>query len=347
MAVAFVLRLPSSDWAEWIVPIRQTALAIGVAFLGAAVIAVSVSPSRRDLIRSGCSPSDRALPAGILPLLAALAGISAWQFAMLLAWWDESRTLLEQLTAGERDPLGLWTIPAAMVSAAPFIATLVVLLFILTAIAVASAGPPLAARVLRGCVLLQSGLVIGSSLALAPIQSLAAHVLAVAASGPDAGILAAITEAVARQTFFATELISRFQWILGGYVLAAFATWYWQALRAAPGDARLYADVSPPVAVDPGVGVLTVPAVTATVSSSLSTVFGGSAYRVRLRTHWILAAFRVGYLDYAITPMSARASDARFSFSGKDGLFRSEPSGPCLLSVQPEGAPGGSERHTS
>jgi hypothetical protein len=115
------------------------------------------------------------------------------------------------------------------------------------------------------------------------------------------------------------------------------ATWYGQSLRDAAGDALPSSDVAPPLAVVPGVGILPAPAATATVSSTLSAEFGSSAYRVRLRTHWILAAFRVGYLDYAITPMPARVSDAGFSFSGKDGLLRREPSGPSLLTVQPEG----------
>jgi hypothetical protein len=337
VAVVFVMRPPSSDWAEWIVPIRQSALGIGFAFLGAAVIALRLLPSRRELIRAASYPSERALPRGVLLLLAGLAGVSAWQFPMVLAWWGESRRLLEQLIAGERDPLGLWIIPAAMVSASPFIATLVVLLFILTAMAVAAARPPLAVRVLHACVLLQSGLVIGSSLALPPIRGLAARVLALAASGPDAGVRAAITQAVARQDFFATGLLSRFQWILGGYVLAALATWYWQPFRDAADDALPSSDVAPPLAVVPDAGALTAPAETASVSPTLSSVFGSSAYRVRLRTPWILAAFRVGYLDYAITPMPATVSDAGFSFSGKDGLFRREPAGPSLLTVRPEG----------
>jgi len=123
VAVVFVARPPSSSSVEWIVPIRQAALAIGFAFLGAAVIALRVLPSRRELIRFAVSASERALPGGVLLLVVGLAGVSAWQFPMLLAWWGESQRLLEQLTAGERDPLGLWIIPAAMVSAPPFIAT--------------------------------------------------------------------------------------------------------------------------------------------------------------------------------------------------------------------------------
>jgi len=82
VAVVFVARPPSSSSVEWIVPIRQAALAIGFAFLGAAVIALRVLPSRRELIRFAVSASERALPGGVLLLVVGLAGVSAWQFLL-------------------------------------------------------------------------------------------------------------------------------------------------------------------------------------------------------------------------------------------------------------------------
>ena len=335
LAVAFLMWSPSPDWAEWIAPIRQAALAIGFAFLGAALFALGVLPSRRELIRDSLDPSERALPTAVLPLLAGLVGFAAWQVPTLLAWWDESRRLVEQLIGGERDPLGLWIIPATVVTAPLFIAMLAVVLFILTAVAVVAARPALAPRVLRACVLLQCGMVIGSSLALPPIRGLAARVLALAASGPDAGVLAAMTEAVSRQDFFATGLISRFQWILGGYLLATVATWYWKPVRDTA-DTLPPSDVAPMDAA-PAVTILPPPAPLTAETPASSFVFDNSLYRVRLLTPWPLAAFRVGPLDYAITPLPAKAGDAGFSFSGKDGQLRREPDGPPLLTVQPEG----------
>jgi len=335
LAVVFLMWSPSPDWAEWIAPIRQAALAIGFAFLGAALLAVGVLPSRRELIRDSLDPSGRALPAGVLPLLAGLAGFAAWQVPTLLAWWDESRRLVEQLIGGERDPLGLWIIPATVVTAPLFIAIVAVVLFILTTVAVVAARPALASRVLRACVLLQGGMVIGSSLALPPIRGLAARVLALAAAGPDAGVLAAMTEAVSRQDFFATGLVSRFQWILGGYLLATVATWYLEPFRNTA-DTLPPSDVAPPMAAAPAVTMHPARAAPTAVTPTSSLVFDNSLYRVRLLTPWLLAAFRVGHLDYAITPMPAKAGDAGFSFSGKDGQLRREPAGPPLLTVQPE-----------
>jgi hypothetical protein len=130
---------------------QQSALAIGVAFLAAAVIAFSVLPSRRALIRPASDPSQQVPVPGVVLPIAAPAVVSAWQFPILLAWWEETRRVLEQLTAGGGDPLGLWMVPEVMVSAPLLIAALVAALFIITAIAVAAARSPLDARVLRAC----------------------------------------------------------------------------------------------------------------------------------------------------------------------------------------------------
>ena len=106
VAVVFAVTQPPSDWADWFVPVRQAALGIGCAFLGSAVLARVLLPWHRELTRSALDPSEEPWPGGVLPMLAALAGISAWQFPTVLAWWDVSRRLATQLTAGERDPLG-------------------------------------------------------------------------------------------------------------------------------------------------------------------------------------------------------------------------------------------------
>jgi hypothetical protein len=318
IAGVFLIR-PPSDWIEWIRPIRQTALGIGGSFLAAAAIALRLLPPRRDVVRSASSSPDAVPASGILLLIAGLAIASLWQVPTLFAWWDESSRLIDQLTAGERDPSGLWIIPAALASAPPFIAALIIALFVEAAIGLAAARPPVATRLFRTGVLLLCGLVAGSSFALPPIQDLLARVTALAASGPDATVAATITGAVAPQTAFASALLYRFQWILGGYVLAALALPSRQPPRELEGGA---------------LPVTTAPVIE---SPTLAAEFNAPEYRVRLRTHWLMAAFRIGDLDYAITPRQAGAGDQGFSFSEQDGLLRRQSDGRSVLTVRPDG----------
>ncbi len=183
--------------------------------------------------------------------------------------------------------------------------------------------------------LLQVGLVAGSTLALPQIQSLVARVIALAASGPDATVAATITDAVTPQNVFASTLLYRFQWILGGYVLAALALSYRQPSllerepESIPG--------SPASTMDAVVFAGMAPAASAVESSTLAAVFNASEYRIRLRTHWIVAAFRIGDLDYDITPIPARPGDSGFFFSGHDRVLRRASDGRSLLTVRPAG----------
>jgi hypothetical protein len=315
--VVFVIRAPA-DWLEWVRPVRQTAFGIGFSFLGAGALALKLLPPRRDVVRSASLPPEADSAPGILLLIACLVAAALWQVATLFAWWDESSRLIDQLTAGERDPLGLWIIPATMVSAPPFMAALIIALFVETAIGIAAARPPVAARLFRTGVLLQAGLVMGCSLALPPIQDLVARLVSLAAADPDATVAATITGAVTPQNVFASTLLYRFQWILGGYVLAALAL-----------PSRL---PKRPLASEPALMTAT-PVVEPPVHA---VVVDAAEYRVRLRMHWLIAAFRFGGLDYSITPIPARPGDPGFSFSTNDGLLRASD-GRSLLTVRPDG----------
>jgi hypothetical protein len=318
VSVAFVMRAASPEWAEWITPVRQAAIAIGVSFLSAAVIAVVVLPPRRELTRFGTHEHD-AGTAGISIVLAVLAVVAAWQLPLLLAWWGDSERLVQQLTAGERDRLGLWIIPLVVITAPPFIATLIVSLFFVATLAFAIAPPPGRSRVLLACVLLPGGLVIGSSLTLPAIRSLASQGVALAVSAPDPETAAAMMNVVARQEFFATTLLSRFEWILGAYIIAAVVASYGQR-----GDS-----------VDPRVVPASQVAANAAIptASPLSRVFDSSAYRARLQTHWLLASLRLAALDYTITPLLTATKSGRFFFSGKDHTLRRATDGAALFKV--------------
>ena len=229
VAVMSIMREPSPEWAQWATPLRHASFAIAGPFLVAALLALAALPRPRELARVAPDASQRDEAIGMLLPLSFLAIVAVWQTPMLLAWWVENERLLQQLTAGERDPMGYWIIPAVIVNMPLFIAMLITLLFVTTTIAFFAAPARVRSRLLLGCVALPCGLVVGASLAFPPIRSLAAAVFAVAASAPDKEILAAITEPAVRQDVFATTLLLRFQWILGGYILAALMSWHRQS----------------------------------------------------------------------------------------------------------------------
>ena len=74
------------------------------------------------------------------------------------------------------------------------------------------------------------------------------------------------------------------------------------------------------------------------LSPTLDSVFTATEYRVRLRSHWLIAAFRVAPLEYAITPVPPGASDLGFSFSESDCVFRRASDGVPVLKVQRAGS---------
>src|SRR5688572_24225295 len=334
LAVVFLVRSPAG-WLEWIEPVRQTALGIGFPFLIAGATALALLPARRDLRRSAASTEDPDISVGSQLLLMGLAIGAAWQVPVLLGWWAESSRLIEQLVAGGTDPSGLWIIPATLVSAPPLLASLIIGLFIETSIGGAAARQPQAARLLRACVLLQGGLVIGSSLALPAIQQLVERIVALAAAGPDPSVVTAITNATTPQNVFATTLLFRFQLLFAGYVIAAAAAWTPGSPSPVEAAAQSGASLSVRLSTPAAIAAPASPAAVA-VSPAVISLFNAPEYQVRLRTHWLMAAFRIGPLEYEIAPAGRTADDTRVSFSLPDGVLRRTSTGETLLTVKPE-----------
>ena len=338
MAVVFLVAVPMG-WNEWIQPVQQTALSLGFCFLLAGGIALTLLPPRRELLRSS-SQANTDVAAGIQTLIIGLAIAAALHVPTLLAWWGESSRLINQLTGGAPDPSGLWIIPAAMVSAPPFVAALIVFVCVEGVIGLAAARSPAASRLFRASVVTQAGLVVGSTVAFPPIQALVARVVALAAAGPDATVVATINAAVIPQQLFASTLLFRFQLILVGYVVAAVIV---SRVRPSPAPAPLR-DRDDSVLIGPETASLSavldsLPVTAATsLSPTLDSVFTATEYRVRLRSHWLIAAFRVAPLEYAITPVPPGASDLGFSFSESDCVFRRASDGVPVLKVQRAGS---------
>lgn len=224
-AALFVMYEPSPEWTRWILPIRHIALAIGIPFLVAAVLASALL--RRDAARAvGGRFNDPLSALGLLPL-AFLAIVALWQAPVVLTWWGESQRLIQQITAGERDPLGFWILPAIIISTPPVVAALVILIFSLGTIASATALPASRARLLAACIVLAAGLIISSGFVLSEVRALGAQLLAVMDGHSDTvEAAAAMVEAGARHDSLASTLLGRFRWILIGYGVALAAAVY-------------------------------------------------------------------------------------------------------------------------
>jgi hypothetical protein len=337
VALPFVFRPPESEFGEWIATIRQTALAIGPAFLIGGLGARILMPARRELLRLG-DGNEPAPPAGVTVLLAGLAAVAVAQVPMLLAWWDETRAVIDQLLAGERDPMGFWIIPTVLLNTPPFLAALILTTFVLTSVIAAAAGGMQASRALVGCVVLQSGFVIGAALALTQARNLAARLLSLVSSAPDAGLLASMTAVVERQDSFASAMLTRVEWLLAGYAILAAVLWYRQGsdavVRTPSSDGSLATPATPATSIPRATSALSSIAVVAEASPNLPEFLIGDDYRVRLRTPWILAAFRIGHLDYDIVPTGSRGD--RLAFLGETGELRRELGGTALLRLERE-----------
>jgi hypothetical protein len=230
VAVLFLMRGLSPDWARWMLPVRQIALAMGIPLLAAAIVASVLLPRRREPGgATGSAFGDGLNVLVVLPFVF-LAAIALWQVPLVLGWWAESQRLIQQIAPGERDRIGFWIIPATLVSTPPAIAALIIFTFIIATISSATGSVTSRPRLLAACVVLSAGLVVSSSLVLPEVRAFGAQLLALTDGEPDAAeVAAAMTEAGARHDAFATTLLSRFQWILAGYGVAAAAAIYGRA----------------------------------------------------------------------------------------------------------------------
>jgi hypothetical protein len=227
MAVLFVMNVPSPEWARWMAPIRQISLAIGIPLLAAAIVASVVLPRRREPAGAvgGSLTGDGLNVLAVLPFVL-LAAIALWQVPLVLAWWAESQRLIQQIP-GERDRIGFWIIPTILISAPPTIAGLIIFTFILATIASATGSVTSRPRLLAACVVLSAGLIVSGALVLPEVRAFGAQLLALTNGEPEvAEVAAAMTEAGARHNAFASTLLSRFQWILAGYGVAAAGAIY-------------------------------------------------------------------------------------------------------------------------
>jgi len=354
--VAMLAVTVSTSGATWIAPLQQIGRSVAFTLLPAAIASSFLMPSRRQFVGSKHLHEQQELPAPLSFLMVGLILPVAWQLPTLFRWSDETLQVVRQIRGDGSDPLGLWVFPAGVAAALPIMAAMSAVVFTLTSAAVILGRPSLSFRVLRACVVLQIGLVIGSSLLLDALRGAYAEITNLMAASPDDRLPAAVTETISRHDAFAATLVPWFQWITIGYCIATAIAWQ-LAPREESADGTTVSDgpvrddsVSrDSVTVQPMAATITAEAGQRSEASSSrpatstpgfapgpeTSVFRHDTYAVRLKTSWLAAAFRLGSGEYTITPIPKLRSDAAFSFSQASGVLRQEPGGPEILRVQP------------
>ena len=122
----------ANDTFKWLSSLSPFALTLAAVFLPTAIGASLVMPPRTGLVRSVRGESEPALGASLMLLLVALCGAAMLQVPSLFAWWHEEAGILGAMLGDGSDPLGLNAIPATIVFSLPAVATLTLLLFMLT-----------------------------------------------------------------------------------------------------------------------------------------------------------------------------------------------------------------------
>jgi hypothetical protein len=136
-AIAFALGLAAvtatvatsliAGGAEWVAPMRTTAL-MGGAFLGLGAIGMSfVMPSGAELTRQIPGGRDGRVPLVVTLALAILAILAIVHVPSLMEWWERNLALARRITGGTVDPMGLHAIPYGVLASTPAMASISVL----------------------------------------------------------------------------------------------------------------------------------------------------------------------------------------------------------------------------
>lgn len=320
--------LGTGDRPAWLEPILSIPLRLALTFLPAAVVSVSLMPSRADLAEHSEPGAERDLPLPFVLLLVALCGIATLDAGPLVAWWAENLNQVSAIYAFGPDPLGFNLIPTVGLISMPLLAGASMLSFVLTSTLVVGSQREFTVRVLAASVALQAGLVIGAYLMMDGLRDVGAMVAAwLTDEASRVGDHAAATQAAtwfARQDALGSAVISRLLWIFGGYLVALGASRF-IGRRAAPATTT-----APSLPVGAGVGSASVAA--GAVAPWTSSAFDRSTYGVRPATS-LASVFRHRSNEYRIDAIPPSAA-ARFSYSWSSGIVRREADGASVLALR-------------
>jgi hypothetical protein len=313
----------------WVENVATLAVEVAAIGLVTAVFSARRLPSMSE-VRRRIAPAEPNHPVQII-ILVGLAIGAVLQLPTLLAWFEEDRALLLELTGPRTDPLGLYLIPEAILYSLPTFAAVLLALFATTSISGSLASRPLAYRFLTAGVILQTGFVAIHYLVSRGVRDLSAAALRLMADAPPADTAGAIAwisrhDAVAR---------SMTPW------LAALFVGYVTALVVARYLAPLAQPVAAAIAIPPGPLPPPAPPAPTPITAAPPLIAAGAEhfderfYVLRLRAGWGLAGLMLGrsFIDYTIqtVPPSSRLE---FSFSWATGLLRRASAGPQILRLQ-------------
>jgi hypothetical protein len=227
----------AGDRAPWLAPILAIPLRLAYTFLPAAIASFLLMPSTTALARRSEPGEEADLPLLLVLFLVGLCAIAAFDAGPLVTWWAENLEQVRTLYSGGSDPLGLNVIPSVALVSMPLLATAIVLTFVLTSVIAVVSRTEWTFRVVGSCVALQTGLVAGAYLLMDGLRDVGTMVSEwLTSEGMHADGAAAAEQAAnwfTRQDALGSAVISRLQWIFGGYVVALVASEF-LGRRAAP-----------------------------------------------------------------------------------------------------------------
>jgi hypothetical protein len=334
-AATVAVTLAAGSRPEWFRPVSVFAISSAVMFGAAAVGTLVLMPSTAALIRQLPRDRDTSVPVALVLFLTALTGVSVLQMPSLAAWWTADLKLAQEFI-GTPDPLGWYLVPTTLLVATAFIASLVVLAFVLGGVLALVSPQNLIARVLTACLMTQGGLVAGLFTIDRALRALGGAIQRFVDSASDPAASTSLADWLSRYEAAPGALRGRLVWLLGGFVLAAVLSSVMTRRRSSPEEEESEA-FERELATQP------MPAPERHSSSELrsagtlpiafTTDFEESAYSVRPRSGWLgpWVSRRATY-DIASIPPTSR-SQFSLSWTGESGVVRREPQGPDILSI--------------
>lgn len=338
----FVIRpFSEGDGAPVVALLTGPFLTLGATCMLAAIVMAVVMPSRTEIIRQ--VPPAGSVPGVVVWLLVALGLVAAMQVPALWAWWQFG---LQEVWAvmGQPDRLGLWLIPAAIVSASPVLAALTVLACTMTSALGITARATVTIRVLAAGTALQAGLVIAGYVMQYLVSSIRDAVRPFLNDAEVAAASALFDNWFGRHDLAATTASFYLLIVVAGYVVVCIVSTSRSTSSTQPvaGTETLTPSASAlPVALAAGappperqVRAASMPSPRSTAAS----VLPSPMYSVRPRIEWLefLSGRHWEYVFDTVPPTTG----GQLSFSWRTGVLRSEPHGPELLRISPATRPG-------
>jgi hypothetical protein len=341
-AIAFALGLAAvtatvatsliAGGAEWVAPIRTTAL-MGGAFLGLGAIGMSfVMPSRAELTRQIPGGRDGRVPLVVTLALAILAILAIVHVPSLMEWWERNLALARRITGGTVDPMGLHAIPYGVLASTPAMASISVLTVVVSCVLGLVVPGARVRRVIGAASMLIGGYAGGLYATESAIRRMSDAMRRLADTTATPADLPQIVDWLGQLDAAIGTFSVHLVWLFAGSLaILALAS----ATMGTPPRSSSTGTRTPPVVVPAAIGAAPVQPQSVPLGS---TDFDRSDYAIRPRRAW-LEAFVWRHAEYDIESIPP-ATRARFAFSWTTRTIDRAADGQALFAIRAQGGGG-------